>query len=147
MKIISRNKKAFFNYYIEEKIESGIVLAGSEIKSVRAGKVSISEAYAVIKEKEVFLLNCRISPYDPASVFNHNPLREKKLLLKKSEIRKLAQKIERKGYTLIPLSIYIDDRNKAKIELGLCIGKKNYDKRDTERKKEIIHEIQKAAKY
>ncbi len=147
MKVILRNKKAHFNYQIEERIESGIVLVGSEIKSIRAGRININEAYAVIKHNEVFLVNCRINPYDPASLFNHNPLRQRKLLLKKREIRKLAQKVERKGYTLVPLSVYINDRNKAKIEIGLCLGKKTYDKRDAERKKQIDMEIRKAVKH
>lgn len=146
MKIILRNKKAHFNYHVEERLEAGIVLAGSEIKSVRAGKINISEAYITVRDKEAYLVNCRISPYDQASIFNHNPLRDKKLLLNRREIRRLAQKTEKKGYTIIPLCIYINDNNKAKVEIGLCIGKKAYDKRDAERKRETSIEIQRALK-
>lgn len=141
MKIIIKNKKARFNYHIEEKYEAGIVLAGPEIKSVREGKISINEAYISIRNMEAFLINCRISPYDQSSFHNHDPLRERKLLLNKREIQKLFQKAEKKGYTIIPLAVYINDKNKAKIEIGLCIGKKLYDKRETEKKRQTEKEI------
>lgn len=146
MRIILKNKKARFNYHIEEKLEAGIVLAGSEIKSIRAGKINIGEAYITVKDQEVFLINCRISPYDQASIYNHDPLRDKKLLLNRREIQKLSKKIEKKGWTIIPLSVYINDKNIAKIEIGLCIGKKYHDKRESEKKKETEREIQKALK-
>ena len=128
LKIISLNRKASFNYFFHELIEAGIVLKGSEIKSVRNGKVNIADAYAVEKNGEIFLINSHISSYKQASYSNHNPMDERKLLLNKKEINKLIGKMQREGFTLIPTKMYFK-KGKAKIEIAVAKGKKKYDKR------------------
>ena len=128
LKIICLNRKASFNYFFENLIEAGIVLKGSEIKSVRAGKINISESYAVDKKGEIFLLNSHIPTYKQASYSNHNPIEERKLLFNKKEINKLIGKINREGFTLIPTKMYFK-KGKAKIEISVAKGKKQYDKR------------------
>ncbi len=145
MKILLQNRKAFHNYHIHEKIEAGIVLVGTEIKSLRDGKAHLHDSFAQIIHEELFLVNCHISPYDPASQFNHNPLRRRKLLVHKKEIKKLIGKMDRKGFNLVPLRIYLK-RGKAKVELGMATGKKDYDKRETIRKREADMAISKAMK-
>ncbi len=131
-KIIAQNKKARFNYSIETEFEAGIVLTGSEVKSIRAGKISIPDSHAAPnKEEEIFLYNCHIAEYEKANRFNHATLRPKKLLLNKKEINKIIGKIKLKGYTLIVLSVYFNNKNRVKLELGLAKGKKNHDKRQT----------------
>ena len=135
MKIIATNKKALFNYERLESFEAGIALLGSEVKSVREGKISLKESYAEIKGKEIFLINCHISPYKAANIFNHEPLREKKLLLHKREIKKLTGKIREKGYTLIPTQVKIN------IELALAKGKRAYQKRETIKERERDREM------
>ena len=130
-KIIANNKSARHDYFIEEKIETGIVLTGTEIKSLRAGRINIKESYARIIDGEIFLLGMNISPYSHGNIFNVDPLRERKLLLHKKEIRKLTVEVSQNGKTLVPLSVYLDDRGRAKIELAVAKGKKNYDKRDS----------------
>ena len=132
LKIICLNRKAGFNYFFENLIEAGIVLKGSEIKSVRAGKINISESYAVDKKGEIFLLNSHIPTYKQASYSNHNPIEERKLLFKKKEINKLIGKINREGFTLIPTKMYFK-KGKAKIEIAVAKGKKLYDKRQTKK--------------
>lgn len=129
-KIIANNKKAYHDYFIEEKYEAGIVLTGTEIKSVRNGKVSLKESYAQIKNGECVIHQMNISPYEQGNRFNVDPLRDRKLLLHKEEIRKLIGFIQQKGLTLVPLSLYLDEHGRAKIELGVCRGKKLYDKRE-----------------
>ena len=132
LKIICLNRKASFNYFFENLIEAGIVLKGSEIKSVRAGKINISESYAVDKKGEIFLLNSHIPTYKQASYSNHNPIEERKLLFKKKEINKLIGKINREGFTLIPTKMYFK-KGKAKIEIAVAKGKRLYDKRQTKK--------------
>jgi len=132
LKIICFNRKAKFNYFFYELFEAGIVLKGSEIKSVRLGKVNIAESYAIEKEGEIFLINSHIPVYKEASYINHNPISERKLLLNKREIKKLIGKINREGFTLIPTRMYFK-KGKAKIEIAVAKGKKQYDKRQTKK--------------
>ena len=132
LKIISLNRKASFNYFFQDLIEAGIVLKGSEIKSIRAGKVNIAEAYAIEKDGEIFLLNSHIPAYKEASYSNHNPIAERKLLLNRKEINKLIGKINREGFTLIPVKMYFK-KGKAKIEIAIAKGKKQFDKRQTKK--------------
>lgn len=140
------NKKARFDYFIEEEIECGIVLKGTEIKSIRAGLANLKDCYAIIRDNEVFLLSMHISKYEEGSIFNHDETRTRKLLLHKKEILKLKNKLTLQGYTLIPIKLYFKN-NKAKILLGVCKGKKNYDKRETIKKRDNEREIKAALKY
>jgi len=141
LKIIATNKKALFNYDRLESFEAGISLLGSEVKSIREGKISLKESYAEIKGGEVFLINCHISPYKAANIFNHDPLREKKLLLHRREIKKLIGKIREKGFTLVPTKVMINDRGKVKIELSLAKGKRSYQKRETIKERDREREM------
>ena len=134
------NKKARFDYFIEEEIECGIVLKGSEIKSIRSGLANLKDCYAIIRNGEVFLLNMYIGKYEEANIFNHDERRNRKLLLNKREILKLRDKVEISGYTLIPIKLYFKD-NRAKILLGVARGKKNYDKRESMKERDIKREI------
>ena len=140
-----KNRKANYDYFIEEEIECGIVLKGSEIKSIRNGQANIKDCYAIIKNNEVFLLNMYIAKYSDASIFNHDERRTRKLLLNKREILKLRDKVEISGYTLVPLKLYFKG-NRAKILLGICKGKKNYDKRESIKEKDVKRAIDKALK-
>lgn len=140
------NRKARYDYKIEESYEAGIVLTGTEIKSIRLGKVNIKDSYAIIKNEELFLLNTHIASYEQGNIFNHNETRTRKLLMHKKEIQKLATKIEQLGYTLIPLKIYFKNR-KAKVEIGVAKGKKNYDKRETIKNRDLEREMNKDYKY
>ena len=135
LKIICFNRKASFNYFFEDLFEAGIVLKGSEIKSVRDGKVNIAESYAIEKRGEIVLINSHISPYKQASYSNHNPTDERKLLLNKKEINKLIGKMQRDGFTLVPTKMYFK-KGKAKIELAVAKGKKQYDKRQAIKRKD-----------
>ena len=137
-----KNKKATYDYFIEEEIETGIVLKGTEIKSIRQGLANIKDCYAIIKNNEVFLLNMFISKYENGSIFNHDERRTRKLLLNKKEILKLKDKVEISGYTLVPIKLYFKN-NKAKILLGVAKGKKNYDKRETIKERDIKREMEK----
>jgi SsrA-binding protein len=130
-KLIADNRKARFNYFIEDSLEAGLVLTGSEVKSLREGRCNIGEAYAAEDNGELYLINAHIPQYAPANRFNHEPLRKRKILLKKREVAKLAGLSERAGYTLVPLKLYFNDRGIVKLELGLGKGKKAPDKRDT----------------
>ena len=140
-----KNKKASFDYFIEEEIECGIVLKGTEIKSIRNGQANIKDCYAIVKNNEVFLLNMYIAKYIDASIFNHDERRTRKLLLNKREILKLRDKVEISGYTLVPIKLYFKG-NRVKILLGVCKGKKNYDKRESIKEKDVEREIQKSLK-
>lgn len=140
-----KNKKASFDYFIEEEIECGIVLKGTEIKSIRNGQANIKDCYAIVKNNEVFLLNMYIAKYNDASIFNHDERRTRKLLLNKREILKLRDKVEISGYTLVPIKLYFKG-NRAKILLGVCKGKKNYDKRESIKAKDVKQDIEKALK-
>jgi len=135
------NRKARYDYEIEETFEAGMVLTGTEIKSIRNGKVNIKDSYAIIRHDEIYLLNTHISLYDEGNRFNHEEDRTRKLLLHKKEILKLKDKIDMEGYTLVPLKIYFV-KSKAKVLLGLAKGKKNYDKRETIKKRDIEREMQ-----
>ena len=135
LKIISLNRKATFNYFFESLLEAGIVLKGSEIKSVRDGKVNIADSYGIIKDGEVFLINSHIASYKQASYINHDPIQERKLLLNKKEINKVVGKIQREGFSLIPTKMYFK-KGKAKIEIAIAKGKKQYDKRETKKKRD-----------
>ena len=131
-----KNKKAYFNYFIEDEIEAGIVLVGTEIKSVRKGSIDISDAYIRIKNNEAYIINMFIDKYDSGSIFNHEPSRERKLLLHKKEIKKLFEKVKKDGLTIIPLKLYIKN-GKAKLLIGLARGKKLYDKRESIKKRDL----------
>ena len=146
MKVAANNKKARHDYFIEETYEAGICLTGTEIKSVRQGKVSIKESYAKIENEEVILYGMNISPYEQGNRFNAEPLRSRKLLLHKREIRKLIGYTTLKGLTLVPLRMYISDRGKAKVELAVARGKKEYDKRHDIAKKDADRKMQQAMK-
>ena len=141
--VVARNKKARHNYTIEEVYEAGIVLAGTEVKSIRAGKVNVKDSYADVQGGEVFIHNMHISPYEQGNIYNKNPRRVRKLLLNKREIRKLIGLVTQKSYSLIPLSVYIKD-GLVKIELSVAIGKKMYDKRRDIAKKEAQRRMQRA---
>ena len=139
------NKRARFDYFIEEEIEAGIVLTGTEIKSIRDGKCNIKDCYGVVKNGEVFLLNMYIAQYKEGNIFNHEETRSRKLLLHKKEIKKITQAIEVGGYTLVPIKGYFKE-NKFKILLGICKGKKNFDKRETIKERDIKREVAKNIK-
>lgn len=144
-KLIANNKKAYYDYFIEDKYEAGLVLHGTEVKSLRMGKCSIKESYVQIINGEVFIINMNITPYEKGNIFNRDPLRPKKLLLHKQEINKLAAQTAQQGYTIVPLQVYISN-GKMKIEIGVGKGKKNYDKRDSIAKKDQQREAQKEFK-
>ncbi len=145
-KMVANNKKARHDYFIDEVYEAGIVLTGTEIKSIRAGKVSIKESYAKIEKAEVIVYGMNISPYEQGNRFNVDPLRPRKLLLHKQEIRKLIGYTTQKGMTLVPLNMYINEDGRCKMELGVCRGKKNYDKRDDIAKKDAARKMDQAMK-
>ena len=144
-KLIANNKKAYHDYFIEEKYEAGISLAGTEVKSLRMGRCSIKEAFIRIEHDEVFVYNMHISPYEKGNIFNKDPLRVRKLLLHKYEIRKLIGKMNQKGYTLVPLSVYFKG-SLIKVEIALAKGKKLYDKRDDIAKKDQKREAEREFK-
>lgn len=140
------NREARHNYFVEEEIECGIVLVGTEIKAIKNGKANLKDSYGIIRNNEVYLLNMNISEYKEGNIFNHDPKRTRKLLLHKSEIRKLLKSVSQDGYTLVPLKLYFV-KNKAKILLGLCKGKKNFDKRETIKERDLERESRKNMKY
>jgi SsrA-binding protein len=142
---IARNKRAKHDYHILDTWEAGIVLTGSEVKSLRNGKANISDAYGIVKDGEVHLLNLHISPYEQASHFNHEPTRTRKLLLHRREIKKMIGSVERQGLTLVPLELYFK-RGKAKVAIGLGRGKKLYDKRADEKKRDDERDMQRAVR-
>ena len=145
-KIFATNKKAFHDYFILEKIESGIALMGTEVKAIREGRLNLKDSYAMVQRGEAFLFNCHISPYSHGNRENHEPTRTRKLLLHQKEIRKLIGKTQEKGLTLVPLRVYLK-RGKIKIEIGVARGKKMIDKRETVRRKEADREARAAMKY
>jgi SsrA-binding protein len=140
-RIIVKNKKAFFNYELLETFEAGISLLGSEVKSIREGRISLKESYAEVKDGEVFLLHCHISPYEAANRFNHEPLRERKLLLHSREIKRLAGKIKEKGLTLVPTKVLINAKGKVKVEIALAKGKRIYQKKEVIKERDIQREV------
>ena len=143
MEILNRNAR--HDYFIEEELECGIVLMGTEIKSIRDGKCNIRDSYAIVKRGELFLLNMFIAPYKEGNIFNHAETRTRKLLMHKKEILKLHDKIRLEGYTLVPLKVYFK-KNKAKVLIGVCKGKKNYDKRETLKERDIKKQLAKENK-
>ena len=145
MKLVANNKKAYHDYFIEEKYEAGIVLHGTEVKSMRMGKCSIKESFIRIENGEIFAYGMNVSPYEKGNIFNKDPLQTKKLLLHQKEITKLMGKIAEKGYTLVPLQVYFKD-GRAKVEIGLAKGKKLYDKRQDIAKKDQRREAEKELK-
>lgn len=146
IKVMARNKKARFDYFIEATYEAGLVLTGTEVKSIRQGKVNLRDSYAQIENGEVFVTGMHISPYEQGNIYNRDPLRKRKLLLNRSEIRKLIGLTTQKGYSLIPLSIYIKD-GLVKLELAIAIGKKQYDKRESMAKKDAERRMQRVKDY
>ena len=144
-KIISVNRKARHEYFVDETYEAGIALFGTEVKSLRAGQVNLKDSYCEVREGELFLTGAHISPYEKGNVFNREPERDRKLLMHRREIMKLHGLVGREVYTLIPLSLYFKDSN-VKVEVGLCRGKKLYDKRDTEAKRQANRDIERYAK-
>lgn len=149
-KTLAENRKARHDYFIEEGLEAGLALVGTEVKSIRAGRVNLKDSYADIENGEVFIKNMHISHYEQGNIFNVDPLRYRKLLLHKSEIRRLEAIVKQEGLTLIPISLYLKD-GRVKVHLGVCRGKKNYDKRDTmiekAHKREIAREFKERNKY
>ena len=139
-RIIAQNRKAYHDYFVDEKYEAGIALFGTEVKSVRGGAVNLKDAYCSVKDGELFVLGMHISPYEQGNIFNREPRRERKLLMHKREIMKLSGLMAQKGYTLVPLSMYFSGKN-VKVEIGLCRGKKLYDKRDALAEKQTNREI------
>ena len=144
-RIIAQNKKAWHDYFVDEKYEAGIALYGTEVKSVRMGAVNLKESYCTLKDGELFIVGMRISPYEKGNIFNRDPMRDKKLLMHKREILKLGGLMAQKGYTLVPLSLYFSGKN-VKAEIGLCRGKKLYDKRDSDARREADREMDRRMK-
>lgn len=141
-----RNRSVFHEYFIDTKYEAGIMLLGTEVKSIREGKVSFNDSYCIIHKGEVWVKSLHIAEYSHGSINNHDPLRERKLLLQKREIKKIETKLKEKGYTLVPLRLFITDKNLVKIEIGLAKGKKLHDKRDTIKKRDVEREIKRFLK-
>lgn len=140
------NRQATYNYFVESTYEAGLVLTGTEIKSIRNGKCNLKDSYVIIKNNEAYLLNTHIASYEKGNIFNHDEKRTRKLLLHKKEILKLSDKVNTQGYTIIPLKIYFVN-GKAKVLIGLCKGKKNYDKKETLKERDILREINKSNKF
>jgi SsrA-binding protein len=140
-KNLAKNKQAFFNYIVDETFEAGIVLAGTEVKSVKNGKFSFTDSYARIRDKELWLIGLHISPYDFGNIHNHEPLRDRKLLVHKQEMKRLARKVDEKGFTLVPLRFYLKN-GIVKVEIGICKGKKTHDKRESIKQKDLKREAE-----
>ena len=138
---VAVNKHVSHDYTIIEKFEAGLALQGSEVKSIREGRISLKESYAEVKNGEVFLVKCHVSPYEAANIFNHEPLRDRKLLLHRREIKRLAGKTQERGLTMVPMRVLISDRGKIKLELALVRGKREYEKREALKKRDTDREI------
>ncbi len=145
IKIVTQNKKAFHDYFVDEKYEAGIELFGTEVKSIRAGGINLKDSYCQVKDGELYAIGIHISPYEHGNIFNREPLRDRRLLMHKREIVKLQGLMTQKGYTLVPLAVYFKN-SRLKVELGLCRGKKLYDKRDSIAKAESDREIERRMK-
>ena len=139
-RVIAQNRKAYHEYFVDEKYEAGIALFGTEVKSLRAGAVNLKDSYCSFKNGELFVVGMHVSPYEKGNIFNREPLRDRKLLMHRRELNKLFGLVAQKGYTLVPLSLYFSGKN-VKVEIGLCRGKKLYDKRDTAAKNEATREM------
>lgn len=144
-KMIAQNRKAYHDYFVDEKYETGIALCGTEVKSIRAGTINLKDSYCEIRNGEIYAVGFHISPYDHGNIYNHEPMRDKKLLMHKKEILKLHGLISQKGYTLVPLSLYFSGA-RIKMEIGLCRGKKLYDKRDDMARNDARRTIERAFK-
>ena len=145
IKVMARNREAYHEYFVEEEMEAGIELQGTEVKSIRAGTLNLKDSYCTVKDGELFVHSLHISPYEKGNIFNKDPVRTRKLLMHKREIRKLHALIKQDGYTLVPLSVYFKD-SRVKVEIGLCKGKKNYDKRESTAKRDAKREIDRTMK-
>ena len=143
IKLVAQNKKAYHDYHIEETFEAGIALTGTEVKSLRAGRVNLRDSYAAVEKGELFLIGMHISPYEQGNIFNHDPLRPRKLLMHAREIRRLYGKVQMAGYTLVPTKLYLKD-GRVKVEIGLAKGKTTYDKRQTLREQQDRREADRA---
>jgi SsrA-binding protein len=141
MKTVAHNRKASFNYDLLETFEAGIALQGSEVKSIRDGRISLKESYAEVKNGEVFLISAHISPYEAANRFNHDPRRDRKLLLHRREIKRLTGKIKEKGLTLVPTKVLLNDQGRVKVEIALAKGKKTYQKREAIKARDVEREL------
>ncbi len=144
-RVVAQNKKAYHEYFVDEKYEAGISLFGTEVKSIRAGAVNLKDSYCSFKNGELYVLGMHVSPYEKGNIFNHEPHRERKLLMHRRELNKLFGLVAQKGFTLVPLSLYFSGKN-VKVEIGLCRGKKLYDKRDTAAKNEANREMDRRMK-
>lgn len=142
-KVLTVNRQASHNYHLQDRFEAGVALTGTEVKSAREGRVNLRDGYAEVKDGEVWLLNCHIGPYPQGGMFNHEPLRSRKLLLHKEEIRRLFGKVRERGFTLVPTRMYLKN-GRVKVELALAKGKRSYDKREAERRREAEREAQQA---
>lgn len=140
-KVLAKNKQAFFNYTIDESIEAGIALQGTEVKSVKAGKFSFADSYARITDGELWLIGLHIAPYVHGNIHNHDPLRPRRLLVHKQEIKRLSRKVDEKGFTLVPLRVYLK-RGMVKVEIGVCKGKKLHDKRESIKQRDLKREAE-----
>lgn len=145
MKVISNNKKAFYNFFVSDLVEAGIVLEGCEVKSVRAGGANLADSFVIVKNGEMFLKNAYIKPYEKTSSFKPDERRTRKLLLNKSEIQKFERMVKEKGYSIVATKIYFNDSNKVKVEIGLAKGKKLYDKRQTLKEQSVKRDIERAS--
>ena len=145
IKVMAHNRKALHDYFVEEKYEAGIELRGTEVKSVRAGTLNLKDSYVIVKNGEAYVHSMHISPYDKGNIFNHDPDRPKRLLLHKKELGKLYALVKQDGYALIPLSVYLKDA-RVKVELGVCRGKKNYDKREASAQRDAKREMDRVMK-
>lgn len=146
IKSVASNRRAFHEYFILERYEAGISLAGTEVKSIRLGQINLKDSFCFIKDGELFVRGMHISPYEKGNIFNKDPVRERKLLMHKREIRKLYDSVKRDGYALVPLSVYLKD-SRVKVEVGLAKGKKLYDKRDDAAKKDAQREMERKINY
>ncbi len=144
-RVITQNRKAWHDYFVDEKYEAGIALYGTEVKSIRGGAVNLKDSYCSLKNGELFVVGMHVSPYEKGNIFNREPLRDRKLLMHKKEIMKLGGLVTQKGYTLVPLSLYFSGKN-VKVEIGLCRGKKLYDKRDAAAEKQATREMDRRLK-
>lgn len=145
VKIAAQNRKAHHDYFVEDRYEAGIELFGTEVKSIRAGTLNLKDSYCIAKNGEIFLHGMHVSPYEHGNIFNRDPVRPRRLLMHKREIRKLHALVKQDGYTLVPLSVYFKD-SRVKVEVGLCKGKKNYDKRDAAAQRDAKREMDRAMK-
>jgi len=145
-RIVAQNRKAYHDYFVEDKYEAGISLAGTEVKSIRQGTINLKDSFCIVKDGEIFVHGMHISPYEKGNIFNKDPLRPRRLLMHKREIRKLYNLIKQDGYAIIPLSVYFNEKSRVKLEIGVCKGKKLYDKRDPEAAKDAKSEIDRTMK-